>query len=139
MYGAADAKLFTDIIASVVVGKDGQNFIIDITGTFIANNDFYYASNLVNYIEQAKSDASLSGQAAIISGMLRNRMGSMVYNDGKMQRIMCYVPIEKGSSWVLSVTVSYFEFIGKQLVGLIVLAVAAAESRWTSFLRQCGK
>ena len=139
VYGAADAKLFTDIIASVVVGKDGQNFIIDSTGTFIAHNDFSYASNLVNYIEQAKSDASLSGQAAIISEMLRNRTGSMVYNDGKMQRIMCYVPIEKGSSWVLSVTVSYFEFIGKQLVGLIVLAVAAAESRWTSFLRQCGK
>lgn len=129
MYGAADAKLFTDIIASVVVGKDGQNFIIDSTGTFIAHNDFSYASNLVNYIEQAKSDASLSGQAAIISEMLRNRTGSMVYNDGKMQRIMCYVPIEKGSSWVLAVTVSYFEFIGKQLVGLIVLAVAAAESR----------
>lgn len=126
VYGAADAKLFTDIIASVVVGKDGQNFIIDSTGTFIAHNDFSYASNLVNYIEQSKTDASLSEQAAIISEMLKNRTGSMVYNDGKMQRIMCYVPIEKGSSWVLAVTVSYFEFIGKQLVGLIVLAAVAA-------------
>ena len=126
VYGAADAKLFTDIIASVVVGKDGQNFIIDSTGTFIAHNDFSYASNLVNYIEQSKTDASLSGQAAIISEMLKNRTGSMVYNDGKMQRIMCYVTIEKGSSWVLAVTVSYFEFIGKQLVGLIVLAAVAA-------------
>lgn len=126
VYGAADAKLFTDIIASVVVGNDGKNFIIDSTGTFIAHNDFSYASNLVNYIEQSKTDASLSGQAAIISEMLKNRTGSMVYNDGKMQRIMCYVPIEKGSSWVLAVTVSYFEFIGKQLVGLIVLAAIAA-------------
>lgn len=34
--------------------------------------------------------------------------------------------IEKGSSWVLAVTVSYFEFIGNQLVGLSVLAAAAA-------------
>lgn len=126
VYGAADAKLFTDIIASVVVGSDGKNFIIDSTGTFIAHNDFTYASNLVNYIEQAKTDASLSEQAAIISEMLKNRTGSMVYNDGKMQRIMCYVPIEKGSSWVLAVTVSYFEFIGKQLVGLSVLAAVAA-------------
>ena len=125
VYGAADAKLFTDIIASVVVGNDGKNFIIDNTGTFIAHNDFSYASNLVNYIEQAKTDASLSGQAAIISEILKNRTGSMVYNDGKMQRIMCYVPIEKGSKWVLAVTVSYFEFIGKQLVGLIVLATVA--------------
>lgn len=126
VYGAADAKLFTDIIASVIVGKDGKNFIIDSTGTFIAHNDYSIASNLENYIEQAKTDASLSGQAAIVSEMLKNRTGSMVYNDGKMQRIMCYVPIEKGSSWVLAVTVSYFEFIGNQLVGLSVLAAAAA-------------
>lgn len=126
VYGAADSKLFTDIIASVIVGKDGKNFIIDSTGTFIAHNDYSIASNLENYIEQAKTDASLSGQAAIVSEMLKNRTGSMVYNDGKMQRIMCYVPIEKGSSWVLAVTVSYFEFIGNQLVGLSVLAAAAA-------------
>lgn len=126
VYGAADAKLFTDIIASVIVGKDGKNFIIDSTGTFIAHNDYSIASNLENYIEQAKTDASLSGQAAIVSEMLKNRTGSMVYNDGKIQRIMCYVPIEKGSSWVLAVTVSYFEFIGNQLVGLSVLAAAAA-------------
>ena len=126
VYGAADAKLFTDIIASVIVGKDGKNFIIDSTGTFIAHNDYSIASNLENYIEQAKTDASLTEQAAIVSEMLKNRTGSMVYNDGKMQRIMCYVPIEKGSSWVLAVTVSYFEFIGNQLVGLSVLAAAAA-------------
>lgn len=126
VYGAADAKLFTDIIASVIVGKDGKNFIIDSTGTFIAHNDYSIASNLENYIEQAKTDATLTEQAAIVSEMLKNRTGSMVYNDGKMQRIMCYVPIEKGSSWVLAVTVSYFEFIGNQLVGLSVLAAAAA-------------
>ena len=126
VYGASDAKLFTDIIVSVVVGNDGKNFIIDSTGTFIAHNDFSYASNLVNYIEQSKIDASVSGQAAIISEMLKNQTGSMVYNDGKVQRIMCYVPIEKGSSWVLAVTASYFEFIGKQLVGLIILAAISA-------------
>ena len=51
--------------------------------------------------------------------MLKNQTGSMVYNDGKVQRIMCYVPIEKGSSWVLAVTASYFGFIGKQLNSMI--------------------
>lgn len=29
VYGAADAKLFTDIISNVLVGEDGMNFIID--------------------------------------------------------------------------------------------------------------
>lgn len=106
VYGAADAKLFTDIIGSVIVGEDGKNFLIDSTGTFIAHNDYSYAENLVNYISEAKEDASLSEQAAVISEMLANRTGSLIYNDGKTKRIACYVPVEKGSSWVLAVTVS---------------------------------
>ncbi|MGN0595968.1 MAG: methyl-accepting chemotaxis protein [Ruminiclostridium sp.] len=102
-----------------------MNFIIDSTGTFIAHNDYSYASGLVNYITEAESNPSLSEQAAIISEMLKNRTGSMVYNDGGTQRIMCYVPIDKGSNWVLAVTVSYYEFVGKQLMGLYVLSGAA--------------
>ena len=125
VYGAGDAKLFTDIISSVIVGNEGMNFIIDSTGTFIAHNDYSYASGLVNYITEAESNPSLSEQAAIISEMLKNRTGSMVYNDGGTQRIMCYVPIDKGSNWVLAVTVSYYEFVGKQLTGLYVLSGAA--------------
>lgn len=123
VYGAADAKLFTDIIGSVLVGENGMNFIIDSTGTFIAHNDYSYASNLVNYISEAKEDSSLSAQADVISEMLANQTGSLIYNDGGVKRIACYVPIEKGSSWVLAVTVSYFEFVRKQLIGLAVLAV----------------
>lgn len=123
VYGAADAKLFTDIISSVIVGEDGMNFIIDNTGTFIAHNDYSYASGLVNYITEAENDPSLSEQAAVISEMLSNQTGSLIYNDGKYKRIACYVPIEKGSSWVLAVTVSYLEFVKKELIGLLILGI----------------
>ncbi|MGN1135557.1 MAG: methyl-accepting chemotaxis protein [Oscillospiraceae bacterium] len=125
VYGAADAKLFTDIISSVPVGEHGMNFIIDNTGTFIAHSDYSYASNLVNYITEAETDASLSDRADVISEMLSNRTGSLMYDDVGTERIACYVPIEKGSNWVLAVTVSYFEFIRKELIGLAVLAVGA--------------
>ncbi|MGN0552664.1 MAG: methyl-accepting chemotaxis protein [Oscillospiraceae bacterium] len=125
VYGAADAKLFTDIISSVPVGEHGMNFIIDSTGTFIAHSDFSYASSLVNFITEAENDASLSDRADVISEMISNRTGSLMYDDAGTKRIACYVPIEKGSSWVLAVTVSYFEFIRKELIGLAVLAVVA--------------
>ncbi|MGN0599036.1 MAG: methyl-accepting chemotaxis protein [Oscillospiraceae bacterium] len=126
VYGAADAKLFTDIISSVLVGENGMNFIIDSTGTFIAHNDFSHASELENLISEAEADPSLSEQAAVISEMLENESGSLIYNDGETKRIACYVPIEKGSSWVLAVTVSYAEFMKNQLMGLAVLAVCTA-------------
>lgn len=127
VYGAGDAKLFTDIISEVLVGADGRNFIIDSTGTFIAHNDFSYASELRNYITESEADSSLSGRAAVISEMLGNRNGSLIYTDENgTKRIACYVPMEKGSSWVLAVTVSYFEFVRKQMIGLGVLAVCAA-------------
>ncbi len=125
VYGAADAKLFTDIIDSVIVGEDGKNFMIDSTGTFIAHNDYSYASGLVNYISEAKKDTSLSYRADVISQMLSERTGSIVYNDGNIKRIACYVPVEKGSGWVLAVTVSYPEFMEKNLIGLGVLAICA--------------
>lgn len=125
VYGAADAKLFTDIIGSVIVGEDGKNFMIDSTGTYIAHNDYSYAENLVNYISKSEEDASFSEQAAVISEMLANRTGSLIYNDGKTKRIACYVPVEKGSSWVLAVTVSYFEFLKRNLICLAVLTVCA--------------
>ncbi|MGN0674596.1 MAG: methyl-accepting chemotaxis protein [Oscillospiraceae bacterium] len=125
VYGAADAKLFTDIISNVTVGDNGMNFIIDSTGTFIAHNDYSNASGLINYISEAEDDPSLSDQAAVISEMLSNRTGYVIYNDGEIRRIACYVPIEKGSSWVLAVTVSYFEFMKKELIGLAVLALCA--------------
>ncbi|MGN0667313.1 MAG: methyl-accepting chemotaxis protein [Huintestinicola sp.] len=125
VYGAADAKLFTDIIDSVVVGENGMNFIIDSTGTFIAHNDYSNASGLVNYISEAEKDPSMSAQADVITQMLSDRTGSLIYNDGNIRRIACYVPIEKGSSWVLAVTVSFFEFVRKQLIGLGVLAICS--------------
>lgn len=127
VYGAGDAKLFTDIISDVLVGEDGSNFIIDSTGTFIAHNDLAYASELRNYITEAEEDPSLSDRAAVIAEMLENKTGSLIYIDENgTKRIACYVPVEKGSSWVLAVTVSYFEFIRKQMIGLGVLAVCAA-------------
>ncbi|MGN0578542.1 MAG: methyl-accepting chemotaxis protein [Ruminiclostridium sp.] len=125
VYGAADAKLFTDIIGSVVVGERGMNFIIDSTGTFIAHNDYSFAGNLVNYISEAKEDSSLSAKAAVIAEMLKNQNGSLIYDDEGVQRIACYVPIDRGSNWVLAVTVSSFEFMEKELIGLGVLAVCA--------------
>ncbi len=127
VYGAGDAKLFTDIISEVLVGEDGSNFIIDSTGTFIAHNDLAYASELRNYITEAEEDPSLSDRAAVIAEMLENKTGSLIYIDESgTKRIACYVPVKKGSSWVLAVTVSYFEFIRKQMIGIGVLAVCAA-------------
>lgn len=125
VYGAADAKLFTDIIDTVIVGEDGKNFMIDSTGTFIAHNDYSYASGLVNYISEAEKDNSLSYRADIVTQMLSEKTGSLVYNDGNIKRIACYVPVEKGSGWVLAVTVSYLEFMRKNLFGLGVLAICA--------------
>lgn len=66
--------------------------------------------------------------------MLTNRTGSLIYNDGNIKRIACYVPVEKGSSWVLAVTVSYFEFVKKGLIGLGVLAICAVIVMITSII-----
>lgn len=126
VYGAGDAKLLTDIIGGVLVGGDGVNFIIDSTGTYIAHSDYSLASSLTNCITQAQTDPAFSGQAQVVSQMLADRTGCVKYSDGGTQRIACFVPVEKGSGWVLAVTVNHFDFIRQEIFGLILLGICSA-------------
>lgn len=126
VYGAGDAKLLTDIIGGVIVGNDGVNFIIDSTGTYIAHSDYSLASSLTNCITEAKTDATLSGQAQMISQMLSNRTGCIKYSDNSTRRIASFVPVEKGSGWVLAVTVNHYDFIKREIIGLAVLGICSA-------------
>lgn len=126
VYGAGDAKLLTDIIGGVLVGGDGVNFIIDSTGTYIAHSDYSLASSLTNCITQAQTDPAFSGQAQVVSQMLADRTGCVKYSDGGTQRIACFVPVEKGSGWVLAVTVNHFDFIWQEIFGLILLGICSA-------------
>lgn len=126
VYGAADAKLLSDIISGVQVGSDGVNFIIDSTSAYIAHSDYSLASSLTNSVSEAKTDSSFSGQAQIVSQMLSDRTGCTKYSDKGTQRIACYVPISKGSGWVLAVTVNHFDFIEREVVGLVVLGICTA-------------
>ncbi len=125
VYGAGDAKLLTDIISSVLVGDDGVNFIIDSTGTYIAHNDFSLASSLTNPITEAQQNPDMSAQAQVISEMLSTKNGSIKYTADGTRRIACYVPVEKGSGWIMAVTVNHFDFIKSEIIGLSILAVCA--------------
>ncbi len=126
VYGAADAKLLTDIISGVQVGKNGVNFVVDSNGAYIAHTDYSLASNLTNPVEEAANNSSFTEQAQVISEILSQRTGCVHYSDGGTKRIAAYVPINKGSSWVLAVTVNYFDFIRQEIIGLIILGVCAA-------------
>lgn len=126
VYGAGDAALLSDLISSVNIGKNGENFIIDSTGSMIAHTDHSVASSLTNYIELAKTDSSLSGYAAVISEMLANKTGIVHYSKSGSNRTARYVPIEKGSGWELAVTIDPYDFITDQIIWLIVLTVCAA-------------
>lgn len=125
VYGAGDAALFSDLISSVNVGKNGENFIIDSTGSMIAHTDHSIAANLTNYIELAKTDSSYSGYASVVNEMLANKTGTLHYSKSGSSRTARYVPIEKGSGWVLAVTVDPYDFIMDQIIWLIVLTVCA--------------
>lgn len=126
VYGAGDAALLSDLISSVNIGKNGENFIIDSTGSMIAHTDHSVASSLTNYIELAKTDSSLSGYAAVISEMLANKTGIVHYSKSRSNRTARYVPIEKGSGWELAVTIDPYDFITDQIIWLIVLTACAA-------------
>ena len=126
VYGAGDASLFSDLISSVNIGKNGENFMIDSSGSMIAHTDHATAADLTNYIELSKTDPSFSGYADVIRQMLENKTGTAHYSKSGTSRIARYVSIEKGSGWELAVTVDPYDFIGTQIISIIIMAVCAA-------------
>ena len=125
VYGASDAKLFSDIISSVVVGENGENFIIDSSGAMIANNSYEKASSMTNYITEAENDASLADKAKLISQMLSEKTGDAEYKSEGKSRYASFVPIDKGEGWVLAVSVNILDFIGSEIIGLLIMGACA--------------
>lgn len=123
VYGAADAKLFSDIISGVLVGENGENYMVDSTGAMIAHNDYSIAAELTNYLTSAQDDPEAAGRAEVVSRMLSEKTGNIEYKQGNTTRAASYVPIDKGSGWELAITINGMDFIGGQLIGTLILGL----------------
>ena len=67
---ATKAEWLSDNIKDIVLGKTGNCYIVGLTGTVIAYRDVDFVKKRVNFIEQAKSDKSLTSTADFVRRVL---------------------------------------------------------------------
>ena len=120
-----------DAIDDIVVGKTGYCFIIDETGTNIAHKDFSLVEKRNNSLERAKTDKSLTSNAAFLRRALDENEGVGVYEYKGEEKIASFSSM-KTTHWTVIVSAPIDDFLGtvKQLqaslltIGLVIMGAA---------------
>lgn len=123
VYVVPNESFLNDIVASIEISENSGAYILDSTGTTVAHStpDMVYNAN--NTIENAKSDPSLSGIAALEQDMISGNTGFGRYTSGGSTTYLTYCPIQGTNGWSLGITAPIGDFIGDTILGIIIVVV----------------
>ena len=109
---AAPAKLLSQEIDNIVVGKNGYCYIEDSSGTVIAHRDFTLVQNRANSQEKAKTDAAFTSLAAFEKQALASQVSSVGYYEyNGINNIASYATIPS-TGWTVIIKAPVDEFMG---------------------------
>ena len=100
---AMDAAQFNQTVGSISVGKSGYGFVLDKSGTVVADKRFDNVRSTVNYISAFQKDASLAGAADLSRQMTAGKTGSDdVALQGRRAHVG-YLPVSGTAGWSLGI------------------------------------
>ncbi|HEX3038261.1 MAG TPA: methyl-accepting chemotaxis protein [Oscillospiraceae bacterium] len=123
VFAAISSDAFSSMVDNATVGKTGYSFVVDKTGTIVANKDRTSVNNSTNYIEKAKKDASLNGIAAITKSMIAGKTGSQEYSLNGNQMYISYRPIAGTDGWSIGVTAKVSEMMSKFYNAILIMII----------------
>ena len=129
---AAPAKLLSQEIENIIVGKTGECYILGLTGTTIANKNYERVTGKQNAIEMARTDSSLTSLATFTRHALdtqKSEVGYYEYNG--VTNIASYATIPS-TGWTVIIKAPVDEFMrtvnalrrGIMLTGIIILVLS---------------
>lgn len=121
-----NVQVYSDIIKNIVVGKTGNVFMLDKTGTIIANKRPELVSGFTNYIEQAKKNTTYAGMAAVYKNMLAGKSGIETYTYDNGERYCYYAPLKGTDGWSYGVVAPVSEMtstIWYTIAGLLASSI----------------
>lgn len=120
VYFTCDAKLLTQIIDNIKIGKSGDAYILDKFANTIANSDLSLVLNQRNAINEASAtpeDKDLQSLAAIETAMKNGETSFSSYVHGGVRTYQAYTPIDGSDGWSIAVSVSQDELLASATVG----------------------
>ncbi len=107
-----DAKLLSSLISDIVVGKTGECYILDKSGTTVADKDFRLVETTSNTYEESHTDPLLKACGEFEKMAVETDKSSVGYFDYKgIKKIASYAKM-KTSGWTVIIDAPYDEFMG---------------------------
>ena len=107
-----DAKLLSSLISDIVVGKTGECYILDKSGTTVADKDFSLVETTSNIFEKSQADPSLKSCGEFEKMAVETEKSSIGYFEYKgIKNIASYAKM-KTSGWTVVIDAPYGEFMG---------------------------
>ena len=125
---AIDGQYFSSLISDKLVCDTGSIFMIDNTGTMIANVNSELVQQRQNCVELAAEDSSFKSAAALYQKMIDGETGVGNYNYNNVKRMCAYGTVTDSDGWAYGVEApqkEMFSAIRPMIVALLVCAVAA--------------
>ncbi|MFT4104354.1 MAG: methyl-accepting chemotaxis protein [Lacrimispora sp.] len=120
-----DGMYLSSLIADLRVGKSGNVFIIDSTGTMIANMRPELVQKQQNFIEMSKTDKNYASAARVYSKMITGAVGVDTYSYAGVERICYHSPVSGGSGWYLGAVAPVKEMTSSiRTIGFSLAAVS---------------
>lgn len=94
-----DGSILSDLIKDIHMGKTGNVFLLDNTGTMIANVRSELVQNRQNFIDFAKTQNAYKSAAKVYSTMVTGASGLGRYEYGGVKRICYYGPVPGSDGW----------------------------------------
>lgn len=98
-----DANSLSDITNTITFGKSGKAYMINKSGTTIANYDKKLVLKKDNIINNSVKDPSLYDMANVAKEMIKGKVGYGKYEYNNQIKYVGYAPV-KGTNWFLAVS-----------------------------------
>lgn len=122
VYFVPQETFLNDIMTSIHVSANSEAFMMDKTGTTIADITMDTVGNQ-NIEEEAKSDSSLEQLAIYSADMRAGNSGVGMYKISGTTKLFAYAPINNTDGWSLGVSAPESDFMGEVYTASIITGI----------------
>jgi len=122
VYFVPQETFLNDIMTSIHVSANSEAFMMDKTGTTIADLTMDTVGNQ-NIEEEAKSDPSLEQLAIYSADMRAGNSGVGIYKISGTTKLFAYAPVNNTDGWSLGISAPESDFMGATHTASIIIAI----------------
>ena len=117
---------FSAPIQDVTVGQSGNVFMVDDTGTMIANARPELVENQENFIKKSETDPDCKSAAKIYTRMISGEPGIGQYRYAGRDWMCCYAPVQGSNGWSYGVVAPMNEMMANIKIIVAALLICSA-------------